>query len=145
MGSKKLMPFTVLSSTLRGQVNMSSAELRRRVAEGGKMQQVAAIAGKQDLTQIDQAVDRLFDEGRRRVSLTLADVPRFRWCLKKFFFRWSSFRYATLVQDLSYLDRGIAEAMLNAGPLIRAESREPNSWASRETILWREKRRFARL
>ena len=45
------------------------------------MFEIAAVAAKQNLTQIDQAVYRLFDGGEVRVAGPCR-CSTFRWCLK---------------------------------------------------------------
>jgi hypothetical protein len=61
-GSKKLMPLTVFSSTLRGLVRRSRARTAGgEVVQGREVSKIAPVAAEQDLAQVDQAVDAFLD------------------------------------------------------------------------------------
>ena len=111
------MPLTVLSlDGARLGEPVEGADAGGEVVERGEVLEIAAVAAEQDLTQVDQAVDGLLDGGevpRRRplpmfhlaVVLEEADVVG----------RGLDAQHAA--ELVVHLDRGTAEAMLDAGPL----------------------------
>src|ERR1700686_4876268 len=86
----------------------------RDIVEGRKVREVAAVAGEQDVTKVDQAVDRLLDRsqcpgGRPMPMFHLAVV------LEEGHVVDGGFKAQDDAELVIHLDRTLAEAMLDAG------------------------------
>src|SRR5208283_2670206 len=88
----------------------------REVVECREMLQIAAVAAKQYLAQVDQAVDAFLDGGEAACWRPLP-VFHFSVVLEKGHVVGRGLDAKYLAELIVHLDRGIAEAMLDAGPL----------------------------